>query len=338
MGDGYVRELAITNFVKTRALFTWNVHQLRNWPEGEFEASSPTFVHPSASKWRIHLSKGYFNKFHLGFVLSSSEKGTPVRASIKTTVKCKSGPTLELPAIESELFDVGEVKRKEPLRGFVQPADAQSDELLVQSELTVVCGFVEAAPGSASNSLQADLATLLKLEEDADVTLLAGPGEVPLRAHSAILRARSRAVAAILQSPEAWAKAGYVVRMREAEPRVVKELLRYVYTDQTPALSEMTEELLALANRYELTGLMRRCELELCDRLTVGNAARTALLGVAHSCLMLLQVAVPFIEQRYGEVMGTPGWAAAVRTDPAAMATVSRLISDVTRGEFKIRL
>ncbi|XP_046982098.1 speckle-type POZ protein-like [Schistocerca americana] len=337
VSDGCVRELAITNFVTTTATFTWNINQLRRWPKGTFEASSPVFVHPSASRWSMQLSKDPHEAFYLGFILISSEKGEPVRATIKTKAKCKVGQISELPVIESQLFKVGEVQRKEWLRGFSQPKDVQSDELLLESEVVVVRGVAESAPGPA-NSLKGDLAMLLKLEEDADVTLLAGSGAERLRAHSTILRARSPVFASRLQSPEVATKSGYVFDMQDVKPRVVKELLRYIYTDSTPELSQMPEELLPLANRYELMGLMRRCELDLCQKLTVDNAARTALLGVKHSCLTLLQVVVPFIEQRYGEVMGTPGWTVAVRTDPEAMATVSRLISDAAKGQFKIRL
>ncbi|XP_049841683.1 protein roadkill-like isoform X3 [Schistocerca gregaria] len=335
--DGCVRELAITNFVTTTATFTWNIHQLRRLPKGIFEASSPVFEHPSASRWSMELSKDHNDAFYLGFMLISSEKGVPVRATIKTKAKCKVGQIRELPVIESELFKVGEVQRKEWLRGFSQPKDVQSDELLLESEVVVVRCVAESAPGPAS-SLKGDLATLLELEEDADVTLLAGSSRQRLRAHSTILRARSPVFASRLKSLEVATKSGYVIDMQDVNPRVVKELLRYIYTDSTPELSQMPEELLALANRYDLMGLKRRCELELCQRLTVDNAARTAVLGVKHSCLTLLQMTVPFIEQKYAEVMGTPGWAAAVRTDPEAMATVSQFISDAAKGEYRIRL
>ncbi|XP_049841612.1 speckle-type POZ protein-like isoform X1 [Schistocerca gregaria] len=332
-----VHEIAVTNFVTTKATFTWNVHQLRNWPKGPFEASSPPFVHPSASVWSMHLSKDSYESVHLGFILVSSEKGAPVRATIKTKARSEASQIKQLPAIESELFKVGEVMRKQILQGFTIPKAAQSDKLLLESEVLVVSSVVESAPGT-TNTLKDDLATLLKLKEDADVTLLAGSSKVSLMAHSTLLRARSRVFASMLKSPEVATKSGHIFHMREVEPREVKELLCYIYTDQTPSLSEMPEELLALANRYDLMGLKRRCELELCQRLTVDNAARTAVLGVKHSCLTLLQMTVPFIEQKYAEVMGTPGWAAAVRTDPEAMATVSQFISDAAKGEYRIRL
>ena len=54
-------------------------------------------------------------------------------------------------------------------------------------------------------------------------------------------------------------------------------MITYMYTDKTPNISSMTEDLWLAANKYELFGLKALCENELARQLTLKTAARILL-------------------------------------------------------------
>ena len=60
------------------------------------------------------------------------------------------------------------------------------------------------------------------------------------------------------------------VEVKDVEPEVMAELLRFIYTGKTAAnLESMAADLLAAADKYALERLKVMCEAALCDGLTV---------------------------------------------------------------------
>ena len=89
---------------------------------------------------------------------------------------------------------------------------------------------------------------------------------------------------------------------------VLREMLRYIYTGKSPNIETMAGDLLAAADKYDLSGLKKTCETVLCSKLTVANAAELLVLADTHGAKQLKARAICFIRQRAKEVMLTPSW------------------------------
>ncbi|XP_049944824.1 ankyrin repeat and KH domain-containing protein 1-like isoform X2 [Schistocerca serialis cubense] len=168
-----------------------------------------------------------------------------------------------------------------------------------------------------------DLSALLDAGEGAVVTLVAG--DTRLAAHRAVLASRSPVFEAMFRHDPLEASSGQVA-VQDVEGPVLRQLLAYLYTLQAPRLPGMSAQLLAAADKYGVSALKAECELQLAAQLSVETAAAAAALAVRHSSDSLKQAAIKFIRAHLVQVIFTPGWADAVRSQPQDMADVYRLL------------
>jgi len=111
---------------------------------------------------------------------------------------------------------------------------------------------------SALNSLGGDLKRVLEEGKNCDVKLVCEGMEIPV--HSFIISARSRVFATMLETDMKEKKSGIITIQGEGgSVEVVKQLVRFLYTDQTDEGFLMLEELLALAHMYEIQALVDYC-------------------------------------------------------------------------------
>ncbi|XP_049945370.1 receptor-interacting serine/threonine-protein kinase 4-like isoform X2 [Schistocerca serialis cubense] len=167
------------------------------------------------------------------------------------------------------------------------------------------------------------LSALLDAGEGAVVTLVAG--DTRLAAHRAVLASRSPVFEAMFRHEPLEASSGQVA-VQDVEGPVLRQLLAYLYTLQAPRLPGMSAQLLAAADKYGVSALKAECELQLAAQLSVETAAAAAALAVRHSSDSLKQAAIKFIRAHLVQVIFTPGWADAVRSQPQDMADVYRLL------------
>ena len=132
------------------------------------------------------------------------------------------------------------------------------------------------------------------------------------------------------------------VEVKDVEPEVMAELLRFIYTGKTAAnLESMAADLLAAADKYALERLKVMCEEALCNGLTVENVCDVLKIADLHSAEQLkAQVtkrssgelaeivgisftfqAIEFINTRHvTDVMETLGWKEMVKSHPHLIA------------------
>ncbi|XP_049843356.1 uncharacterized protein LOC126295129 [Schistocerca gregaria] len=170
-----------------------------------------------------------------------------------------------------------------------------------------------------------DLGALLDAGDGAVVTLVAG--ETQLAAHRAVLAARSPVFQAMFQHDTLEASSGRV-SITDVEAEVLRQVLSYIYTLQTPRLSGTAQHLLAAADKYGLSALKDVCEQQVAAELTTENAAAPAVLAVRHSCPKLTAAATAFIKAHGFQVFSTQGWADAMCSHPQELIEVSRLLAD----------
>ena len=78
------------------------------------------------------------------------------------------------------------------------------------------------------------------------------------------------------------------VEVKDVEPEVMAELLRFIYTGKTAAnLESMAADLLAAADKYALERLKVMCEEALCNGLTVENVCDVLKIADLHSAEQL---------------------------------------------------
>ena len=133
--------------------------------------------------------------------------------------------------------------------------------------------------------LSDDLGSLFENSQFADVQLYCGGRE--FQCHKAILAARSQVFQAMF-SHDMEEKKNCRVEVKDVEPEVMAELLRFIYTGKTAAnLESMAADLLAAADKYALERLKVMCEEALCNGLTVENVCDVLKIADLHSAEQL---------------------------------------------------
>ena len=133
--------------------------------------------------------------------------------------------------------------------------------------------------------LSDDLGSLFENSQFADVQLYCGGRE--FQCHKAILAARSQVFQAMF-SHDMEEKKNCRVEVKDVEPDVMAELLRFIYTGKTAAnLESMAADLLAAADKYALERLKVMCEEALCNGLTVENVCDVLKIADLHSAEQL---------------------------------------------------
>ncbi|KAL7741457.1 hypothetical protein ACLKA6_000780 [Drosophila palustris] len=122
---------------------------------------------------------------------------------------------------------------------------------------------------SACN-LTEDLGALLETKKFADVTIVtADDHKIP--AHKNILSARSKVFAAMF-THSMKENTENCVDIGDFSADVIMELLRFIYTGESPNLKEMTADLIIAADKYELHRLKAMCASSLSDNLSIETA------------------------------------------------------------------
>jgi len=207
------------------------------------------------------------------------------------------------------------------------------DKLTLFCEVSVVADSVNIS--GQSNSVQFkvpecklsdDLGCLFENSQFADAVLYCGGRE--FQCHKAILAARSQVFQAMFEH-DMEEKKNSRVEVKDVEPEVMAELLRFIYTGKTAAnLDTMAADLLAAADKYALERLKVMCEEALCNGLTVENVCDVLILADLHSAEQLKAQAIEFINTRHvTDVMETSGWKQMVSTHPHLIAEAFKALA-----------
>ncbi|KAH7731639.1 speckle-type poz protein [Aphelenchoides avenae] len=205
------------------------------------------------------------------------------------------------------------------------------DRLSIFCEVSVVADTVNLTGQSSMmqcrippGRLSEDMGTLFEKHQFSDLIIACGSKEYPV--HKAVLASRSPVFGAMFEHEMTEARSDRVV-IDDIEPEVVKELLRFMYTDNAPNLDRMADELLAAADKYQLDRLKGMCEQALHASLTTENACDTLILADMHSAEQLKVQAIEYINLHASEVMESDGWKRLVDNYPALLAQVYKVLA-----------
>ena len=162
------------------------------------------------------------------------------------------------------------------------------------------------APKVLDCDLSQQLGALLETTALSDVTLSVGKKE--FKAHKAILSARSPVFRAMFRDDSFKEQKENFVQITDHNPKVVEEMLKFIYTGEAPRLKEKAHDLFFIADKYQLERLKQLCEKQLWKDINVKNVVDTLLLAMTHDLIQWKRKCTQFISDHIAEVMKTKEW------------------------------
>merc|ERR1719342_534683 len=112
------------------------------------------------------------------------------------------------------------------------------------------------------------------------------------------------------------------VAIKDLDPKVLANLLEYIYTGSAPDIETLAKELFRAADQYQLMKLKELCEVKLCSSIKVQNCIDLLVLGDLYQASTLRRSALKFVSQNLDKI-NTGDWKKALLTTyPSLFAEV----------------
>lgn len=209
----------------------------------------------------------------------------------------------------------------------------QKADLLVDDTLNIVCELnfsndvkLDCQNYEHTSALASDLRTLYDNQEFSDIKLLAR-GKV-FHAHKNILASRSSVFAAMFRH-KMKENMENVVPIKDVRIKVLKEMLHYMYTGSVRDMKMNTaQDLLIVAEKYDIPGLKKITGKVLEKKLTVDNAINILILADSHNAIDLKKSTVDFLAANIKDVMGTKAFKIALNSHlTLVINTIEKIIN-----------
>lgn len=324
--------------------YIWTIHNFSHHPRtcGEYLDSPPFQDNEGRTKWNLRLypgGRGPEHKDHVslhlcllnsnilrdGFSLSKE-----VNAKLKVAIlDDNKAPIWEIAFTgtrgfqpknagtnwgwhkfmsHDSLFDTG--------KGFLH-----DDRLIVKGDVSMLAS-VTATAGvipSPPSTLATDLASIQNDPSFSDIAIKT-KGRT-FKAHRIILAARSPVFRAMFSHNMQESRNNEVV-IKDVEPDVMEELLRYIYTNKVNGINRIAKPLLAAADKYALDSLKTVCESALISEMTVDDVADTLVLSDLHGCNHLKEAALATIRRFPEKIVKTTGWLEMIQNSPSLVSEI----------------
>ncbi|XP_057342158.1 speckle-type POZ protein-like isoform X2 [Microplitis mediator] len=129
-------------------------------------------------------------------------------------------------------------------------------------------------------------------------------GDYEFQAHKTILMARSPVLAAMF-SHDMIEKKENKISVPDITPEIFEKILKYIYTDQVIDLNEIADDLLEVADKYQLQSLKEMCQESLSETLILRNALKIMTLADRHSAKELLDFTIRFMATNMKDLIET---------------------------------
>jgi len=153
-------------------------------------------------------------------------------------------------------------------------------------------------------------------------------GEQEFKGHKGILSARSPVFSRMFAASMREGREG-VVRVVDIEPTIFQEMLRYVYCDKCDEkiMQERTEELLAVADKYDIMRLKLMCENVLLQRVNVQNAIMCLTSADTYHATALKSRILDFVTLHFFEIIAFEGFKEWSLQNPLLVAEIHESVS-----------
>lgn len=131
---------------------------------------------------------------------------------------------------------------------------------------------------------------------------LVAKGDIRIPCHRAVLIARSDYFETMLDHPTVE-KMNNEVILDDIDSKLLKEVIRFIYTDQVPSIAQYSYDLLVLADRFNLPRLKMLCEDHLGSKLSVATVGKTLMYADMANTTKLKQACLNFAANNSEEVV-----------------------------------
>jgi len=332
-----------TDFESEKYTFVWTISKFNSRPEkiGEFLKSKEFTVNGPGdknSKWEVWLyPKGIDeqNKDLISMYLHNTtedffnEDVINAKCVLSTIDAYNAKQTMDEIDLDTD-WGCWLIVKKE--KTYLLPPN---DSLTLFFDITMIEEGKEsiefAEPGSMSLALSSnyhhkklaeDFTTLLSSKHQSDITFKCE--EKLFDCHQIILASRSHVFKTMFESNMKEKLTGSV-EIKDMDPEVFEDVLKYIYSGEAPNIDDHTEKLLAAADRYQLKELMEFCEMKLCSKLDVTNCIGLLVLGDFHHASSLKAAALKFVSKNMNRV-DSLDWKKRLIANPTLMAEVLELV------------
>ncbi|XP_044590339.1 speckle-type POZ protein-like [Cotesia glomerata] len=155
-------------------------------------------------------------------------------------------------------------------------------------------------PSKIETSLIAnDIKELYRTKKGSDIVIKFEERE--FKAHKVLLHARSSVFSAMLTQDNISSQISEISIPR-VKADIFSKLLEFIYTDQVIHLDEFAQNLLEVAERYQVKALKHICEVSLSQFLSAENALRTLTVAKLGNSQKLADYVIKFININPAEV------------------------------------
>ena len=283
---------------------------------------SPTFCYDEYedTKWRLLLyPKGWTDEFSDWvsiFVKCESTEYLAAEPPSKVDISIYNYSTAYCTKPERHVHNVD---GKFIYLGFPKFFVSSKLNSMIEHERRIVCKIQTRGPiRSRTNDwiLNNEIGQLLDSERFSDVKLQVKDKYFP--AHKNILAVRSPVFSAMFNH-EMLENTENIVTINKFDDKIVKEMLRYIYTGKTPNFKETVFDLLPAADHYQLDELKTMCEIYLCNNLSVDDVMEIMVLADAHGSTKLKEKAIKFFNEHPKPIIATEVYKAVRMSHPNLM-------------------
>lgn len=107
-------------------------------------------------------------------------------------------------------------------------------------------------------------------------------------AHSLIVKCRSKVMRAMLEN-DTKEKEEKVIEIKDTNAEAFKSFLKYIYTNEIDNIEELAEDLIILAEKYDLQCLKNNCEQYLLTKVDKTNIIRYLVIAHLYNCKIFKQ-------------------------------------------------
>uniref|UniRef100_A0A0K0FN34 Speckle-type POZ protein-like (inferred by orthology to a human protein) n=1 Tax=Strongyloides venezuelensis TaxID=75913 RepID=A0A0K0FN34_STRVS len=142
--------------------------------------------------------------------------------------------------------------------------------------------------------------------------------DTEIKVHKAVLAARSPVFCEIFNNKLEKCQTNFM-EIKDFRAEVVREMLRYIYTDEVSDIQNMASEMLEIANKYELHRLKSIAAKYLCSDLNIENVCERFILSEAYSSRELKDMVQKFIIDNAEHIIKTENWDRLVKSHPSLL-------------------
>ncbi|XP_001604724.1 speckle-type POZ protein-like [Nasonia vitripennis] len=327
--DSHVRRGVMKNI---QSVDIWKIHKYSRYQDACTSIESPRF---SSHKARLVLyPKGISEEetVYVGLSLVSLSNNTKIQYRFAIIDKNEKAVNI----VQGEHYFHKAWNSECTISHFISKTNlmvGQKENLLVDDILTIACELncsndynLDCQNYVHTSALANDLRTLYDNQDFSDIKLVAR-GKV-FHAHKNILASRSSVFAAMFRH-KMKENVENIVPIKDVGTKVLKEMLHYMYTGSVRDMKMSTaQDLLIVAEKYDILGLKKICGTILEKKLTVNNAIDILILADSHNAMDLKKNTVDFLTKNIKAVMGTKSFKTALNSHlTLVINTIEKIIN-----------